>query len=741
MIIRDIIRKIGRAKGISRFYSSLRYMLGEKNSSIDSALKKAFKDNVHLLKNEGTTEEIELGDRVAGIYVGGVLSIETAIDEMEAVARRRDCSDPVLHSVIAYHSQAGEKPTPEQIQNDVIKFMRDRGLVDAPALRGKTTAEQRAEHSKNDINQYVAVVHGDTDNLHVHVLANRVSRSGHIASTGNNNIKNDNIAADISMQADRNYEIVYSVFSSPKMQEQARNNGATQEEIEQLATGNYKTLSALRNEEETHLRLTAPERAAREADKASFVKDYGDNIKNIFDQSSSFQSFKNECYDSGIIVKFAQRLKKDGSAMTDKNGQILYGVSFSDIYNKAGKSGTQVGLPAKLIIEKFGLPTPNWSQQRSTIDADQAAQESLDKRQGTGQEKLRKGNLGSSKATTYSASITDGEKAFQSLVFNDQAAFLTDSNQLHKEQSSLQQKIINSGSYVGLFRQAKTDRDARQARLQKRMKSNFMSAKWGTDILLKFEKERFKIEQNYNATPPYQIDKRKRILMRIKSIDAKAQYEIYKKQFGINKSNKKKSIFNFSKNKISISYNFKNRMLKKLRLSIDKRLYNNRTAHQLRRERDRSFKEGVYKQRDKELSELDKTKPATYLQWLKDQPNTETIKAALQIEVARQEWLKNPNTQTQTTAPKPTSKIKDENGSDIRESYSDRLVKLREIQDRRSELEKLERLKNFKKIIEENKENQQSNDSNSTVIIAGNDRPSLTRRPLKSKRSGPSIGE
>lgn len=82
-------------------------------------------------------------------------SIEMAADEMEFTARKakfaHSNSDPVFHYLLSWQSH--ESPRPEQIYDSVRHSLRKLGMTD---------------------NQFVAAVHTDTDNLHVHVAVNRV---------------------------------------------------------------------------------------------------------------------------------------------------------------------------------------------------------------------------------------------------------------------------------------------------------------------------------------------------------------------------------------------------------------------------------------------------------------------------------------------------------------------------------------------------------------------------------------
>lgn len=103
------------------------------------------------------TEEIdrdtgEIIDRGEVMTSDALLSRETAVAEMWAVAKENSrCKDPILHFELSWPSD--EKPTREQWEDSVKHAMESVGLKD---------------------HQYLAVAHKDTDNFHVHIMANRV---------------------------------------------------------------------------------------------------------------------------------------------------------------------------------------------------------------------------------------------------------------------------------------------------------------------------------------------------------------------------------------------------------------------------------------------------------------------------------------------------------------------------------------------------------------------------------------
>lgn len=87
-----------------------------------------------------------------------LLSVETAATEMKAVAAENSrCKDAVMHFVLSWKD--GEQPNGEQWQGAVKHAM--------------DSLKDRDGVSMGD-HQYMAVAHRDTENFHVHIMANRV---------------------------------------------------------------------------------------------------------------------------------------------------------------------------------------------------------------------------------------------------------------------------------------------------------------------------------------------------------------------------------------------------------------------------------------------------------------------------------------------------------------------------------------------------------------------------------------
>lgn len=110
------------------------------------------------LTSEVDAETGEVRARGEVMISSALLSAETAATEMKAVAAENSrCKDAVLHIVLSW--KEGEHPTGEQWQGAVKHAM--------------DSLKDRDGVSMGD-HQYLAVAHRDTENFHVHIMANRV---------------------------------------------------------------------------------------------------------------------------------------------------------------------------------------------------------------------------------------------------------------------------------------------------------------------------------------------------------------------------------------------------------------------------------------------------------------------------------------------------------------------------------------------------------------------------------------
>jgi hypothetical protein len=101
----------------------------------------------------GLQDYIEQAHKAVHTFSEGVTSLEDAAEEMHAVAEMNSrCKEPLYHLILSWPEF--EKPTPEQVEEAV------RAQIKALGFEG---------------HQYIAAVHNDTPDMHVHVAINRVN--------------------------------------------------------------------------------------------------------------------------------------------------------------------------------------------------------------------------------------------------------------------------------------------------------------------------------------------------------------------------------------------------------------------------------------------------------------------------------------------------------------------------------------------------------------------------------------
>lgn len=104
------------------------------------------------IKEEVDLQTGEVLSRGEVMTSDAILSPETAAAEMKAVAAQNTrCKDPVMHVVLSWDK--ADHPEPEQWKQSVNYVMKSLGMKD---------------------HQYTAVAHDDTENYHVHVMANKI---------------------------------------------------------------------------------------------------------------------------------------------------------------------------------------------------------------------------------------------------------------------------------------------------------------------------------------------------------------------------------------------------------------------------------------------------------------------------------------------------------------------------------------------------------------------------------------
>ena len=123
-------------------------------------------------------------EKAEWVHLRGVMSVETAAIEMEAVAAlSKRCHYPVYHLIIAYAKH--ERPTREQVVSDAERLLKAIGM---------------------EKSQYVLAAHKDTDDFHAHVIANRIGPDGKANDLWHERIIRERVCAEIA--AERGWEIV-----------------------------------------------------------------------------------------------------------------------------------------------------------------------------------------------------------------------------------------------------------------------------------------------------------------------------------------------------------------------------------------------------------------------------------------------------------------------------------------------------------------------------------------------------
>lgn len=157
-------------------------------------------------------------DKAAWIHLRGVLSLETAWLEMEAVAAlSRRCKDPVYHLIVAYAKQ--EHPTRAQMVSDAERLLKALGMGE---------------------NQYVLAAHMDTDDLHAHVIANRIGPGGRANDLWHERIIRERVSAEIA--AERGWDIVLGRHNRDIVQRVAQLHELPVAPARRLGDGEYRRL-------------------------------------------------------------------------------------------------------------------------------------------------------------------------------------------------------------------------------------------------------------------------------------------------------------------------------------------------------------------------------------------------------------------------------------------------------------------------------------------------------------------
>jgi hypothetical protein len=539
MIIENLERKVPHVNSPDgRFASSIVYVVPANCGKFGPSICYTIEEKSELAPTMD-------GERVLQIWSNDVTSIETAPIEMELVARLCKTTDPVSHFVISYDTARGEMPTAEQMHADVERVLRERCFTDGQkhltGKRGKMTPEElmaRIQQARTGVlSQYVAVVHGDTDNLHIHVIVNRVARNGVLNGDFRSKIVNEHIAATIA--SERGWEIVIGRFNAHKVAEQAKQRGATQSEIEALQRREGATLDRVRENAQAAARTTAEEQAMTQRGRSRNVEfriDYAERIAAAFELSDSYKAFEAALAEDGVRVK----LWTD----TGKNGAAYHKLSFATIDDRAGASGTSVGLTAKQLIAKYpdSAPGPrdragaNPATKSGELQGEPVATKQPEQTQSEPREPVRPAMANAGRLPAQPRNFGVHEDELRNLAAQLSAESWAKSIAEVARQNKLTTKILDVyervGEVLGLFAYRGGFAPLRMLRglRQKRIKARIIDLKNAntratalSKALQRVEADRASVATQLATAPDW---RKQRLYDQLAAIDLRAQYEI-----------------------------------------------------------------------------------------------------------------------------------------------------------------------------------------------------------------------
>jgi hypothetical protein len=200
---------------------------------------------------EGGVSYASAPEKAAWVHLRGVMSVETAALEMEAVAAlSRQCRDP--------------RPSREQVVSDAERLLKVVGMDD---------------------HQYVLAAHIDTDDFHAHVIANRVGPDGRANDLWHERINRERVCAEIA--AERGWDIVVGHHNRDIVQRIERFHDLPPEPEQRLSDGAYRQL---------HERGVLPWQ--------DVSRPY---ILDAVDRASGWHDLHQRLVAHGVIVKLVQR--------------------------------------------------------------------------------------------------------------------------------------------------------------------------------------------------------------------------------------------------------------------------------------------------------------------------------------------------------------------------------------------------------------------------------------------------
>ena len=255
---------------------------------------------------EGGVAYASAPEKAEWVHLRGVMSVETAAIEMEAVAAlSKRCRDPVYHLVVAYAKN--ERPTREQVVSDAERLLKAIGM---------------------ERSQYVLAAHKDTDDFHAHVIANRIGPDGKANDLWHERIKRERVCAEIA--AERGWAIVVGHHNRDIVQRVRHLYAPPPDPERRLSDGAYRRL---------HERGELPwQESAR-----PYVLDAVDRAKDWNDLHQRLRTH-------GVVVKVVRR------------GERVQGLAFAEGFDRRAPGCAASRIDARCALRamesRFGPFTP-----------------------------------------------------------------------------------------------------------------------------------------------------------------------------------------------------------------------------------------------------------------------------------------------------------------------------------------------------------------------------------------------
>jgi hypothetical protein len=270
---------------------------------------------------EGGVAYASSPEKAAWVHLRGVMSVDTAAIEMEAVAALSSrCRDPVYHLIIAYAKH--ETPTREQVVSDAERLLKAIGM------------ENR---------QYVLAAHKDTDDFHAHVIANRIGPNGKANDLWHERIIRERVCAEIA--AERGWGIVVGHHNRDIVQSIELLHELPAEPQRRLSDGAYRRL---------HERGELPwEESAR-----PYVLD-------AVDKAHDWRDLHERLGTHGVVVKLIRRGERvQGLAFAEGHDRSAPGCAASRIDRRCALSALKRRFgpftPERAAVTEISHPGP-WS--------------------------------------------------------------------------------------------------------------------------------------------------------------------------------------------------------------------------------------------------------------------------------------------------------------------------------------------------------------------------------------------